>query len=84
MQKNKTEIKVLISCPSDVENEKEIVKSVCGSFSSMLIKRGISVQSINWKDNIVPQITGEGPQKIINNYLEKSDYDIHIGIVSFP
>ena len=81
MKKNKIEIKLFISCPSDVDHEKEIVKSVCNSLSRMLDKRGILVKPIHWREDVVPQITGEGSQKIINTHLKKSDYDIYIGIL---
>jgi GTPase SAR1 family protein len=81
MRKDITEIKVFVSGPSDVENEKDIVKSVCGSLSKMKDKEGIIVTPIHWNEDVIPQITGEAPQIIINNYLEKSDYDIFIGVL---
>lgn len=75
-----TEIKVFISCPSDVDREKDIVVNVCRSLSSRLKKRKISVTPIHWKD-IPPLITGEGPQKIIDKSLDDSNYNIYFGIL---
>jgi hypothetical protein len=81
MQKNVTLIRVFISCPSDVEKEKDIVKEVCESLSNILIKRGVLVKHIYWKRDIIPQITGSGPQKVIDDQLKEYDYDIYIGIL---
>jgi predicted NACHT family NTPase len=76
-----TEIKVFISCPSDVESEKDIVFDVCRDLSSMLRRRKISVSPIYWKNDVPPIITGDKPQEIIDKYLVESDYDIHVGIL---
>lgn len=76
-----TEIKVFISCPSDVTKEKDIVGEVCKSISLTLRKRKISVSPIHWKRDVPPIITGEKPQVIIDKYLGKSDYDIYLGIL---
>jgi len=81
MSEKITEIKVFISCPSDVDSEKDIVIDVCKSLSLMLGKRKISVSPIYWKRNIPPIITGEKPQEIIDKYLVESDYDIYVGIL---
>lgn len=75
-----TQIKVFISCPSDVNREKDIVVNVCKRLSSILRKRNISVRSIHW-DDIPPVITGEGPQNIIDKHLDDSNYDIYLGIL---
>lgn len=81
MQKNVTVFKVFISCPSDVEKEKGIVEEVCESLSKRLIKKNIIVKPIHWRRDIIPQITGSGAQKVINNQIEEDDYDIYIGII---
>lgn len=81
MTQNITEIRVFISCPSDVEDEKNIVVQVCDSLSRMLKNRKIGIKSIHWKKDIVPKITGDGGQKIIDEQLIESDYDIYIGIL---
>ena len=69
MQKNVILIKIFISCPSDVEKEKDIVREVCEILSNSLIKKNILVKPVHWKRDIIPQITGSGPQKVINDQL---------------
>lgn len=76
-----TEIKVFISCPSDLEKEKDVVIDVCVSLSRMLSHRRISLKPIYWQKDVVPIITGEIPQKIIDRHLGDSDYDIYFGIL---
>ena len=72
------QIKVFVSCPEDVEKEKQIVKGVCESLSK-INEPHIQVKVIEWKTDVVPLITGEGAQSVINNQI-KEDYDIYIGI----
>jgi hypothetical protein len=81
MAQKTTEIAVFISCPSDVEEEKNIVLEVCDSLSDMWKKKQVRLKTIHWKKDVVPRITGEGPQKIIDKHLDESKYDIYIGIL---
>lgn len=75
------EIKVFISCPSDVEDEKDIAIRACESVSRMLAKEKISVKPIHWRKDVLPIITGKDPQKIIDEHLKEAEYDIYIGIL---
>lgn len=81
MPKSVTLIQVFISCPSDVDKEKDLAVEVCDSLSKNLTRRGIVVRPIHWKEDIVPQVTGHGPQKVIDDQLDEYDYDIYIGIL---
>lgn len=82
MNKGIIQIKVFVSCPSDVEQEKQIVRDVCDSLTKALSKsRNIQVKTIEWRSDVIPFITGEGPQSVINKQIEESDYDIYIGIL---
>ena len=81
MSQETIEIKVFISCPSDVEYEKDIAVRTCESISRMLAKEKIAVKTIHWRKDVLPIITGEGPQKIIDKHLEGTEYDIYIGIL---
>ena len=72
------QINVFVSCPEDVEKEKQITKEVCESLSKINYPH-IQVKVIEWKTDAVPLITGEGPQTVINSQI-KEDYDIYIGI----
>ena len=70
-QPNK-QIKIFISCPSDVENEKKIAIKACGSLSDRVFaKRNISIRAIHWQKDVTHQITGEAPQKIIDKTLKE-------------
>lgn len=71
-------IKVFVSCPGDVEKEKQIVKEVCESLSR-INNPPLQVQVIEWKTDTTPLITGASPQSVINAQI-KDDYDIYIGI----
>ena len=82
MTKEINEIRVFISCPGDVNPEKQIVRSVCDSISKVYGEsRNIKVKPIDWGNDIIPEITGEGAQSVIDTQLEDYDYDIYIGIL---
>ena len=73
------QMKVFVSCPEDVEKEKQITREVCESLSKIYGPH-IQVKVIEWKTDTVPLVTGEGPQATINSQI-KEDYDIYIGIL---
>jgi hypothetical protein len=58
---NSTQIRVFVSCPGDVNDEKNIIKEVCKSLNHQLsIKdRGIFFEVLDFKDIVAPwkQIT---------------------------
>jgi hypothetical protein len=82
MPKEINEIRVFISCPGDVNPEKQIVRNVCDSISKIYgASRNIKVKPIDWENEIIPEITGEGAQSVIDSQLEDYDYDIYIGIL---
>ncbi|MCK4825661.1 NACHT domain-containing protein, partial [bacterium] len=64
------------------EKEKNIVSSVCDTLSrNILAQKNIHIRTIHWAKDVPRIITGEGPQKIINRYLDEEDYDIYVGIL---
>ena len=82
MSQEITQIKVFISCPSDVDPEKQIARDVCDSISKVYGKsRNIQVKPIDGGKDIIPEITGEGAQSVIDSQLKDHDYDIYIGIL---
>lgn len=82
MAKEVTQIRVLVSCPDDVAPEKQIVREVCEDITHGLGKgRNIQIRAIDWRENVVPLITGEGAQSVINRQIEDYDYDIYVGIL---
>ena len=82
MSKEINEIRVFISCPGDVNPEKQIARNVCDSISKVYGEsKNIKIKSIDWKNDIIPEITGEGAQSVIDTQLGDYDYDIYIGIL---
>jgi len=76
------ELRVFISCPEDVAEEKERAKEVCSKLTESLRPlRGIEIRPIEWKEDIVPNITGEGAQTVIDEQLEDYNYDVYLGIM---
>lgn len=71
-----TEIQVFVSCPGDVENEKNLVKKVCQDLNDVFLEYNIRLIVREWK-TIIGQF-GERPQQLINNEIR--DYDIYLGI----
>jgi hypothetical protein len=71
------EIQIFVSCPGDVETEKNIVKKVCNDLNED-VRDYFDIRFIvrEWK-TIVGNV-GERPQEIINNKIK--NYDIYLGI----
>jgi hypothetical protein len=82
MPKEIRQINVFVSCPSDVEKEKQIVRVVCdGITKGVGAARNIEVKVIEWKKDVIPLITGEGAQSVIDKQIAEYDYDIYVGIL---
>jgi GTPase SAR1 family protein len=77
MSQTVKQIKVVISCPSDVIKEKQIVEDVC----EVLSKKNIHIRPIHWEKDVPSVISGDRPQKTFNKYFEEQDYDIYFGIL---
>src|SRR4030043_2029427 len=81
-EKISRKLHVFISCPDDVQNERKKVEEVCSKLTETLgPSKGIEVIPIHWKKDVVPIITGEGAQTVINEQIGRYDYDIYIGIM---
>jgi len=79
---NKKIIHIFVSCPDDVKKEKEIVRDVCHELTLVLGKlKDIEIKVIDWQNDVVPLITGEGAQSVIEKQIEEYDYDIYLGIL---
>ncbi len=72
-------LKIFVSCPSDVDREKNEVKRACKSLKKMYRDPKINIEVIDWKENVSPLITGKEPQTVINDQIK--DYDIYVGIL---
>lgn len=76
--KNVRVLKLLLSSPGDVGEERALVAKLVFRYNQEnLMDKGIFVKLIRWED-MAPQI-GPGPQKVINEQIEK--YDIFAGIM---
>lgn len=82
MAKNVKQYYVFISCPDDVEKEKQIVREVCNDISDVYEKsKNLSIKPIDWRKDVEPSITGEGAQSVIDEQIKEYDYDLYIGIM---
>jgi hypothetical protein len=73
--------KCFISSPGDCEEEREICQTVIEKINGGLAKHlGINFQTFMWEYDVLPDM-GKNGQEIIDEYIEKSNYDIFIGIM---
>ena len=82
MAKAVNQITVFVSSPDDVKRLKQTVKEVCEDITRGLGKtRDIYLKTIDWKRDVVPFVTGEGAQSVINRQVQDYDYDVYLGIM---
>ncbi len=82
MTKEVTQIIIFVSCPDDVKRLKQTVREVCEDITHGQGKtRNIQLKTIDWKKDVVPLITGEGAQSVINRQVQDYDYDVYVGIM---
>lgn len=76
---NSIQIRVFVSCPGDVSDEKNIIKEVCKSMNLQLSakNRGIIFEVLDFKDIVASW--GNRSQEDIN--VRFSGYDIYIGLL---
>jgi predicted NACHT family NTPase len=73
--------RVFISCPSDVDKEREWTREACEDISKTHgISDGIEVKPIDYRNELIPFISGTRTQEMISDQLEKPGYEIYIGI----
>lgn len=73
--------KCFISSPGDCVKEREICQTVIDKINSGLANHlGINFQTFMWEYDVLPDM-GQNGQEIIDEYIEKSNYDIFIGIM---
>lgn len=76
--KNVRVLKMLLSSPGDVNEERESVAKLVFRYNQEnLISKGVFIKLIRWED-MAPQI-GPGPQNVINNQID--EYDIFAGVM---
>ncbi|WP_052767518.1 hypothetical protein [Brachyspira hyodysenteriae] len=70
MPEKATIYKILISCPSDISEEIDIVKEVITNINMNFKKQHIRLESLYWKDDVKHEY-GKRPQDIINHQIVK-------------
>ena len=79
-------LRVFISSPSDVSEEREIARSVITDLPrSHLLKGRVTLEPVAWDDSArpVPMIGGIGPQEAVERGLPRpSECDVVIVVVS--
>lgn len=73
--------KCFISSPGDCVKEREICLTVIDKINNGLAKHlGINFKPFMWEYDVLPDM-GKNGQEIIDEYIEKSNYDIFVGIM---
>ncbi len=75
MAKQITTLSIFLASPSDVANERNIVKRVIDELNNTSLKPfNIQLELLNWENSTFPSF-GAYPQDVINNQIG-DDYDI--------
>ncbi|MEP0369200.1 MAG: DUF4062 domain-containing protein [Cyclobacteriaceae bacterium] len=70
-----------ISSPGDCNLEREVVKKMLEKVNKGLAQHlGMNFKSFTWENDVLPDMGSNG-QEIIDEHIEKSNYDIFIGIM---
>lgn len=73
------EITVLVASPSDVSEDRDVVRQVADQLNNDVLRvQGIQLSVISWESHAAPSF-GSDPQDVINRQL--SDWDIFIGLL---
>lgn len=72
------QIRILVSCPSDVEKEVKILKNVVYEINKEINSRNLHFDIWTWIEDSTPGF-GEDSQEVINNQIKP--YDVFIGIM---
>ena len=72
---------VFVSCPKDVNQQRTIVEKVCNRLTKDLGPlHNIELKCVHWQKEVVPVITGEDAQTVIDKQIGQN-YDIYLGIM---
>lgn len=72
-------IRVFVSSPEDVVEERESVKKVIEQINQSLFNKNIRLEYVGWDTHVVPGV-GCDSQAVINEQIN-NDYDIFLGIM---
>lgn len=81
--KQKQSISIMISCPSDAQEEKEVIKKVIQEWNDNHFESSFYLQPRDWEANTYPEVSNEYKegQEVINDQILK-DVDILVAIFS--
>lgn len=80
MAKQITTLSIFLASPSDVSNERSIVKEVINDLNQSYLKAlNLNFELLSWENSTFPSF-GEYPQDVINKQIG-DDYDIFLGIL---
>lgn len=71
--------KVFLASPSDVKEERVIVKKVIDTYNQIHSCDNIKIELLCWEDSTHPAF-GDYPQDVVNSQID-DDYDVFIGIL---
>ncbi|WP_343329789.1 hypothetical protein [Polaribacter staleyi] len=75
--------KCFISSPGDCGEERNITEKVIGKLNKGIAKHlKINFETFKWENDVLPDM-GKNGQEIIDDSVEKSNYDIFIGIMRY-
>jgi formylglycine-generating enzyme required for sulfatase activity len=73
-------IRIFVSSPGDVAQERETLDEVIGAINDVQGRQsGVRLEAWKWEDQVVPQI-GPPPQTVVDSQLPT--YDIYLGIMA--
>lgn len=79
--KTKTILRIVLSSPSDVENEHQIIEEIISELNKGIANSfNILFEITRWKTDAYPGFHKEGPQGLIDTILDIENCDILIGI----
>ena len=78
MPKTTITYRIFIGAPSDIVEEKLVIKSVADEMNNLNLIKNLKLEVIDWKSSTYPRI-GEDAQDVINTQIN-DDYDIFIGL----
>lgn len=76
----KTIYKVILSSPSDIENERNIVETVVDEINGIYKNEPVLLQLFRWETDVRPSFHIKGPQGLIDRELDIKNCDMLIGI----
>ena len=72
-------IQVVLASPSDLADERQMIKDLVNSLNPLYMKNGICIDLRMW-ENSTPGVNADGPQGLIDMDLEITNADLFVCI----